>query len=332
MVMTTRTGADEVIAHPAHPAPPPAPTVRTRPPPQRRGGAGTGAGGDPTVVGGAPARPSLRPRASVPRPRWWIEVALLWAAYALYAAIRDRQGDDTSPAAFTHAVANAGRVVRLEHSLGLYHELDLQRWLLDSHVLIGFFDVIYATAHVTVTAAVLVWVFVRHPSRYRRARTALLVTTTVALAAFWAFPTAPPRLLADAGFTDTLARVGGLWSFRTPVIEHIADPFAAMPSLHLAWATWCALALLPGCRRWWTRAAVGAYPALVVAVVVATGNHYFVDVIAGSALALAAWSLAGLVHRRRHKAVGGAGTATLSTADELGDATGDDREDVALAG
>ncbi|MFI5042118.1 MAG: phosphatase PAP2 family protein [Acidimicrobiales bacterium] len=233
MTMTTRAGAETFGTTTGH-------EEEVEPGVERPGIGRQGPGGGP--VQDAQRVPRRR------RPFVLVELALLSVAYVLYATIRDRQGEDTSRAAFGRALANANRVIRLEQRLGWYHELGLQRWLLADHNVIKVFNVLYATAHITVTAAVLIWLFVWQPDRYRRARTALLLGTAVALLLFWAFPTAPPRLLVNGGFTDTLGKVGGLWSFRTPAIEHIADPYAAMPSLHLAWATWCTLARRPGPR------------------------------------------------------------------------------------
>ena len=108
-------------------------------------------------------------------------------------------------------------------------------------------DVYYATAHFLVTAVVLAWLFVRAPFRYRVLRTALAIGTAIALVWFGVFPVMPPRLVPNLGFTDTLQQVGGLWSFRTPAIERISDPFAALPSLHLVWAT---VVRVRSTRRW----------------------------------------------------------------------------------
>ncbi|MFX7640597.1 phosphatase PAP2 family protein, partial [Acinetobacter baumannii] len=83
-----------------------------------------------------------------------LELALLGAAYAGYAWIRDRQGDDQSPAAFARAVTHGQAVVRLEHATGIGRELGIQRALLAVPWLVRFFDVFYATAHVPVTLAV----------------------------------------------------------------------------------------------------------------------------------------------------------------------------------
>ena len=61
------------------------------------------------------------------------------------------------------------------------------------------------------------------------------------------YPVAPPRLAGpDTGTVDTLATVGGVWSYDHGVLERISDPYAALPSLHPAWATWCGLLLWRG--------------------------------------------------------------------------------------
>ena len=247
---------------------------------------GTSPGVDPLAV--APAPVTAKP---VRRPRLLPELALLAVAYSVYARIRDVHGEDTSPVAFSRAVANGGRITRFERASGLYHELGLQRFALNFTLVVRVSDVFYATAHVLVTTSVLVWLFIAHPGRYRRARTALLIMTGGALIVFWLFPTAPPRMMPNAGFADTLFRVGGLLSSRTPAIEHILDLYAAMPSLHAAWATFCTLAVLPSCRRVWSRCLVISYPVIVALVVVVTGNHYFMDVLAGVVVALLAWSV-----------------------------------------
>src|SRR5205085_9625047 len=131
----------------------------------------------------------------------------------------------------------------------------------------------------------------RHPEQYRRARTALAVTTAVAFACFWLYPVAPPRLLpAGFGIVDTL-RAGGSGHPEPTLITTAGDQYASMPSLHVAWAVWCALALYPVVRHWWARVLVAAYPVMTTLVVVATGNHFFLDALAGTVLAGLTWAV-----------------------------------------
>jgi membrane-associated phospholipid phosphatase len=88
-----------------------------------------------------------------------------------------------------------------------------------------------------------------------------------------------------------MATVGGLWSYNNGVMEHISDPFAAMPSLHIAWATWCSVALWPLLRRRWQRSLLVGYPFLTAFTVLATGTHWLLDLVAGGAALAMAWLL-----------------------------------------
>lgn len=250
--------------------------------------------------------PALRP--ALPSPavpshaesaaRVWRDVvlALLRAAavasvYALYAAARNRHGE-SSAGAVALAQQHAGAVASLETALGLPPEAALQALALHARWLVQLAGAFYGTAHFAVTLAVLIVLLARRPDRLIREGTALAGTTFAAVAVFALYPVAPPRLMpAGVGAQDTLATVGGVWSYDHGVLEHISDPFAAMPSLHLAWATWCAVVLwrlAPGLRhpRAW-RLAAPVYPMLTLGAVLVTGNHWYLDTVAGVVLALA---------------------------------------------
>ncbi len=158
------------------------------------------------------------------------------------------------------------------------------------------------------TIGALVWLFRHHPPRYRRWRTTLAATTAVALIGFASFPVLPPRLLpAHYGFVDTLARYKTIWSFDSGTMHSVSNQFAAMPSLHFAWALWVALALVPVLRHRWARALAAAYPLVTALVVIVTANHYLSD-LAGGVGALAAgvlgsWLVSRLTsrHCREHE-------------------------------
>ena len=104
----------------------------------------------------------------------------------------------------------------------------------------------------------------------------------MALVGFSLFPLMPPRLLGDFGpfgghslqyrFIDTLADFGGLWSFNSGGMKSISNQYAAMPSLHVAWAAWCALAIWPLLRHRWSRGLFFAYPFVTLFAVVVTGQ------------------------------------------------------------
>jgi membrane-associated phospholipid phosphatase len=106
----------------------------------------------------------------------------------------------------------------------------------------------------------------------------------------WLFPVAPPRLLpAHFGIVDMLRAPDGSGRLESTLITTAGDRYGSMPSVHVAWAVWCALALWPVVRPRILRALVVAYPLMTLLVVVVTGNHYFLDTIAGAGLAVAAW-------------------------------------------
>jgi membrane-associated phospholipid phosphatase len=99
---------------------------------------------------------------------------------------------------------------------------------------------------------------------------------------------APPRLLPGAGFADVVADSGTWGAWQGGVAER-ANEFASMPSVHLAWAVWVALTVASMTSRRWVRAAAWVHVALTSVVVVVTGNHYVLDLVAGTVVAAAAW-------------------------------------------
>jgi membrane-associated phospholipid phosphatase len=205
----------------------------------------------------------------------------------IYEEIRDHLVQAGSAAA-SHALA----IVHAEQSLGLFRERAVQQAFIGNDAVIDFFNQYYGWTHFTIPVAVLAWLLLRHPAHYVRARTALCVATGLAFVAFWLYPVAPPRLLPGSyGIVDTLvahatAASGHLDSV---LISTAGDQYASMPSVHVAWAVWCALAIYPVARHRAVRALAVAYPLLTTLVVVTTGNHYFLDVVAGALLSLLTW-------------------------------------------
>ena len=202
------------------------------------------------------------------------------------------------------AASHALSVVSAERAIGLFHEQAVQAVFTPWDTVTDAFNTYYGGTHFLVPAIALAWLLLRHPERYARARTALAVTTAVAFTCFWLYPVAPPRLLPTGfGFVDTL-RAGGSGHLEASLINTAGDQYASMPSLHVAWAVWCALALYPVVRHWALRVLVVAYPLMTTLVVVATGNHFFLDAVAGTLLAGLTWAVVSRLSRPR-----GAGTA-----------------------
>jgi hypothetical protein len=214
------------------------------------------------------------------------ELLLIFTFAVIYEEIRVHMVQ-AGGAASSHAML----VVSAERALGLFHEQAVQAAVIGSDTVTDAFNAYYGGTHFLIPALVLAWLLFRHPAHYSRARTALAVTTAVAFVVFWLFPVAPPRLLpARFGITDTLVAPDGSGHFEGTLLNSAGDVYASMPSLHVAWAVWCALALFPVVRHRALRALVVAYPLMTTLVVVATGNHYFLDAIAGTVLAWATWA------------------------------------------
>jgi membrane-associated phospholipid phosphatase len=265
----------------------------------------TDAGASVAIPPTAPAAPNEDAHgpplaAPVTGLRWWREVLLIACFYAAYTVIRDLRG--TRPVSAAVAFANARHVIAIERALGVFHESEIQHWFLPHRAIVEILDVWYGSAHFIVTGAVILILFFAQPSRYRRWRNTLGGVTLLALIGFAWFPLMPPRLLpAHYGFTDTLQTIGGLWSFNSGPMPHLTDQFAAMPSLHFAWALWSGLAIAGGVKRPWVKALALLYPTVTLVCVIVTANHFFVDTAAGAAIVVVAYGLARTTERAAPK-------------------------------
>ncbi len=231
------------------------------------------------------------------KPRWWREVIYVLLFYGVYSLIRNQSASsETELTAF----ANARDVIRVEEWMGLYFEESMQDAFLRAEWFIWFWNVFYGTAHFVVTTAALVWCFRRAPARYRLWRNTLAVTTALALFGYAFYPLMPPRLLpATWGYVDTLAQIGGLWSFDSGAVKSVSNQYAAMPSLHFGWSLWSAFVLWPAARRRWTAALVAAYPVATLFAIVVTANHFWLDAAGGAAVLGAGYLVARLLPQSR---------------------------------
>ena len=141
---------------------------------------------------------------------------------------------------------------------------------------------VYGSLHFVVTIGVGIYLFRKWPNDYPRWRNTLGITTAIALIGFYTWPLMPPRLLPSSyDFVDTLAKYPTLWSFNSKEMSKISNQFAAMPSVHCAWALFCACVLVPRVKHTWAKVLAGLYPVLTVTAIVLTGNHYFLDAVGG---------------------------------------------------
>jgi hypothetical protein len=198
------------------------------------------------------------------------------------------------------ALAHARSVVGAERSLGIFHELSVQRFALDAPgIVMDVANWTYFNAQFTVTFLFLLWAYLRHTDRYWTIRNTVIAADAIGLIGYLAYPTAPPRMFPRLGFTDTLN--GAAVNHHSGAIASLANPYAAMPSLHTAYALIFGVSGVVLARRWWVRGIWALYPGLVVFSIVATANHFILDAVAAAAVALVAGTIttAVLPHRTR---------------------------------
>jgi hypothetical protein len=211
---------------------------------------------------------------------WWREVLYVLAFYGLYSFIRNQFG--SASVSDELAYGNARHIIRIEEFLHIFHEQAIQSAVLGWHWFMVFWNVYYGSFHFVVTTVALIWMFRSFPKRYPLWRNTLAFTTGFALIGFATFPLMPPRLLPGSyGFVDTLDKFGTLWSFDSGAMSKLSNQYAAMPSLHCAWAMWCVLVMWPQLKSSWSRALLILYPVATVYCIVVTANHYFLDAIGG---------------------------------------------------
>ena len=204
---------------------------------------------------------------------------LIWfgflAAYQVARGVADRDP--------TRAFANGWRVIDWEERLAGLGELTLQGWTQSSHFLAELVSWTYWNSEFTVIGLTLLWVYLRRNHAFTRFRNTILLANVLGLIGYVLLPTAPPRFFTSIGFTDTLGQFGGL-NHGCGLIELAANPYAAMPSLHAADALIVGVILASVVRNRIAKAVWLVWPLWVSFAVMATGNHFWLDVVAGMLL------------------------------------------------
>jgi hypothetical protein len=215
-----------------------------------------------------------------------IELAALAVLYGGYELVRGFGSEN-----WALAREHTGDIVALEQHLNVFVELDLQQLAASAPLVPAVLGFLYVALHFAGTAAALTWVHRRHAHAFPFLRTTLIVSTAIALAGYVLYPAAPPRL-AGLGFADTVTTHTGL-NLSSDLLGSLYNPIAAVPSLHFGYALIVGVAIAQLASRRWLRIAGAAYPALMLVVIVGTGNHFLFDAFAGGLVVVAAWLIAG---------------------------------------
>ena len=176
----------------------------------------------------------------------------------------------------------------------MFVEPSVQAWTASVHWLMDFADWTYLNAHYFVTIGALVFIYLRRNDSFYFVRNMFMVAMALALVGYFFYPTAPPRLMPEWGFTDSISQfvMGGVGHTDNSPASAFLNGYAAVPSIHVCFALMVGFPMASLVRRRAARIAWRTYPLLIVFVVVATGNHYLTDVVLGGLTAAASWVLA----------------------------------------
>jgi membrane-associated phospholipid phosphatase len=226
-------------------------------------------------------------------PRGWAHLALQFAfwiafyfAYQLARGVADRGG-------VAAAYANGEWIIDFQRSLGSMFELTLQRGVESSSILIQATSITYWLSQFAVVGIALTWIYFKAHERFYGLRNMLIVGNLIGLVGYVLLPTAPPRMFPEAGFVDTLAAHSTV-NHSSTFVAFASNPYAAMPSLHSLDALLVGVVMALAVRRRLAKVLWLAWAPWVWFAVMATGNHFWLDVAAGVAVAAVA---AALVYR-----------------------------------
>jgi membrane-associated phospholipid phosphatase len=265
----------------------------------------------------SPATPlaRLNPIAAIGRflPKGWPDFLLQLAIFATF-DIAYELSRSLATGKRSVAFAHARDIVRWERDLGIFHELGVQHWAQTAPGIVGSIaSWTYFNCQFTISIAFLLWVYARRNDSYYFIRNVVIAADFIGVIGYIGFPAAPPRMLSSLGFVDTLAA-----TYKNTAVASLANPYAAMPSLHTAYALLIGTCGVLLTRRLWAKALWSLYPALVVFSIVATANHYFLDAIAGALTISLAFLLALLLRyamrRVKHVPIGQADGLTIAPA------------------
>jgi PAP2 superfamily protein len=216
--------------------------------------------------------------------KWWhsrlgapllLEIVIVITLLLIYKGARLLAEGDVNIAKW-----HAHQVIDFERALGIFNEENVQRIAMKSTAVIRFLNVYYLWAHFSVTIAMLVWLYVKKPLGYLSVRRVLVVVTALGLIGHALYPLAPPRLVNGFGFVDTAALFGPNSYGAKGTYGNLANQFAAMPSLHFAWAVVVAWGVVRFAKSRWRYLAT-LHPILTLLAIVLTANHYWTDAAVG---------------------------------------------------
>jgi hypothetical protein len=216
-------------------------------------------------------------------PNGWADLlrqcSLFGLAYLLYRLVEGMVATNSSV-----AFAHARELISLERSLHVFVEPQIQAWATSSHLLMVVATYVYINAQTTILIALLFYLYIAHNRSYYFVRNMLFVGLAIGLIGYGLFPTAPPRFLPEWGFIDTIYQVTGV-SGNSTIAGFFFNPYAAMPSMHVACAVMLGWSFAHLVRSRIAKVAWSLWPLFITFMTVITGNHFLIDAVAGLVVA-----------------------------------------------
>ncbi len=216
------------------------------------------------------------------------QLCLFALAYACYEVVRGIVAT-SGRLPFTDAT----RIIDLERRLHVFIEPEIQRWVtLHAHWLLLLCDWSYINAHFLLTTAALIFIYLRRNDSFYFVRNMFMVAMAIALVGYTVYPTAPPWLMPQWGFTNSIGQFTGV-DTQHGLASVLVNPYAAVPSMHVCIALITALPMVALVRSRVASVLWALYPPFIVLVVLVTANHYLTDIALGALTAGVSALLAG---------------------------------------
>jgi len=185
------------------------------------------------------------------------------------------------------AFAHGQQLIDLERATGTFFEPSLQAFFLPVEWLMDFANQVYMNSQFAVVLGFFLWLYFFRNESFYFVRNMFAAAMGLALIGYTLYPTAPPRMFAEYGFVDTINDYSSV-NHDSALAKLLINPYAAVPSMHCAFALMVGVTGFQLVRRTVLKALWAAWPLLVAWVVVVTGNHYWIDIVLGWGVAIAA--------------------------------------------
>ena len=209
------------------------------------------------------------------------QIAILVSVDLAYTAVRGVVDSEKGL-----AMHHGQQVIDFERATHTFFEPSLQAFFLPAQAVIDVANQIYLNAQFSVAIGFLLWLYLFRNESYYFVRNMFVVSMGFALVGYTFYPTAPPRMFPEQGFVDTIVDFSNV-NHDSSLAKVFINPYAAVPSMHCAFAAMIGMTGVRVCRNWWSKAWWAAWPLLISWVVIVTGNHYWIDVALGWMVAAA---------------------------------------------